>query len=130
MLKQLNMLKVIKNELEHEQYLVRAYTLMQMDLQANSAESDELEVLSLLIQEYEHKTFIIEPPNPIDAILFRMDQLGVTKSDLAKILGSKSRVSEIFNGKRKLSLEMIRKLNVHLGISAQSLITDYDLVQA
>ncbi|MBK7805750.1 MAG: helix-turn-helix domain-containing protein [Saprospiraceae bacterium] len=124
------MLKVIKNELEHEQYLVRAYTLMQMDLQANSAESDELEVLSLLIQEYEHKTFIIEPPNPIDAILFRMDQLGVTKSDLAKILGSKSRVSEIFNGKRKLSLEMIRKLNVHLGISAQSLITDYDLVQA
>ncbi|MBP9196309.1 MAG: helix-turn-helix domain-containing protein [Saprospiraceae bacterium] len=123
------MLKVIKNELEHEQYLVRAYTLMQMDLQANSAESDELEVLSLLIQEYEHKTFIIEPPNPIDAILFRMDQLGVTKSDLAKILGSKSRVSEIFNGKRKLSLEMIRKLNVHLGISAQSLITDYDLVQ-
>lgn len=129
MLKQLNMLKVIKNELEHEQYLVRAYTLMQMDLQANSAESDELEVLSLLIQEYEHKTFIIEPPNPIDAILFRMDQLGVTKSDLAKILGSKSRVSEIFNGKRKLSLEMIRKLNVHLGISAQSLITDYDLVQ-
>jgi len=124
------MLKVIKNELEHEQYLVRAYTLMQMDLQANSAESDELEVLSLLIQEYEHKTFIIEPPNPRDAILFRMDQLGVTKSDLAKILGSKSRVSEIFNGKRKLSLEMIRKLNVHLGISAQSLITDYDLVQA
>lgn len=123
------MLKVIKNELEHEQYLVRAYKLMQMDLQANSAESDELEVLSLLIQEYEHKTFIIEPPNPIDAILFRMDQLGVTKSDLAKILGSKSRVSEIFNGKRKLSLEMIRKLNVHLGISAQSLITDYDLVQ-
>ena len=124
------MLKVIKNELEHEQYLLRAYTLMQMDLQANSAESDELEVLSLLIQEYEHKTFIIELPNPIDAILFRMDQLGVTKSDLAKILGSKSRVSEIFNGKRKLSLEMIRKLNVHLGISAQSLITDYDLVQA
>jgi HTH-type transcriptional regulator / antitoxin HigA len=123
------MLKVIKNELEHEQYLVRAYKLMQMDLQANSAESDELEVLSLLIQEYEHKTFIIEPPNPIDAILFRMDQLGVTKSDLAKILGSKSRVSEIFNGKRKLSLEMIRKLNVHLGISAQSLIIDYDLVQ-
>jgi HTH-type transcriptional regulator / antitoxin HigA len=123
------MLKVIKNELEHEQYLVRAYKLMQMDLQANSAESDELEVLSLLIQEYEKKTFIIEPPNPIDAILFRMDQLGVTKSDLAKILGSKSRVSEIFNGKRKLSLEMIRKLNIHLGISAQSLITDYDLVQ-
>jgi HTH-type transcriptional regulator/antitoxin HigA len=57
-----------------------------------------------------------------------MDQLGVTKSDLAKIVGSKSRVSEIFNGKRKLTfLEMIRNFNVHLGISAQSLITEYDL---
>ena len=121
------MLKVIKNELDHEQYLARAYELLQMNLQANSIESDELEVLTLLIQEYEQKTFNIEPPNPIDAILFRMDQLGVTKSDLAKIVGSKSRVSEIFNGKRKLSLEMIRNLNVHLGISAQSLINDYDL---
>jgi len=124
------MLKVIKNDIEHEQFLARVYQLMQMNLQANSVESDELEVLSLLIQEYENKHYIIEPPNPINAILFRMDQLGLTKSDLAKILGSKSRVSEILNGKRKLSLEMIRKLNVHLGISAQSLITDYDLVQA
>ncbi len=121
------MLKPIKNKQEHSEYLSRVYELMQKDIEPNSLESDELEVLSILIEKYEKEHFPIEPPNPIDAILFRMDQLGMKRSDLSEILGSRSRVSEIFSRKRKLSLTMIRKLNEHLGISAQTLIKDYEL---
>lgn len=120
------MLKPIKNNSQHETYLSRAYELMQLDLKPNSCESDELELLSILIEAYEKENYPIEPPNPIEAILFRIDQLGMKKSDLKSILGSRSRVSEVLSGKRKLSLTMIRKLNDQLGISAQTLIRDYD----
>ena len=120
------MLKPIKNKQEHSRYLSRAYDLMQIKVEPYSLESDELEILSILIETYEKEHFPIEPPNPIDAILFRIDQLGMKRSDLSKILGSRSRVSEIFSRKRKLSLTMIRKLNEHLGISAQILIKDYE----
>ncbi len=125
-LKELHMLKPIKNNTQHETYLSRAYELMQLDLKPNSCESDELELLSILIEAYEKENYPIEPPNPIEAILFRIDQLGMKKSDLKSILGSRSRVSEVLSGKRKLSLTMIRKLNDQLGISAQTLIRDYD----
>lgn len=123
------MLKPIKTNKEHEDYLARAYELMQMDLEPNTIESDELEVLSILIEAYEKEHYPIEPPNPIDAILFRIDQLGMKKSELKKYFGSRSRVSEILNGKRKLSLSMIRKINAELGISAQTLIKEYDPVK-
>ena len=122
------MLKPIKTNKEHEDYLARAYELMQMDLEPNSKESDELEVVSILIEAYEKEHYPIEPPNPIDAILFRIDQLGMKKSELKKYFGSRSRVSEILSGKRKLSLSMIRKINAELGISAQTLIKEYDVV--
>ncbi len=69
----------------------------------------------------------IEAPNPIEAILFRIDQLGLTKSELSKLFGSASKTSEILLGKRKLSISMIRKLNQQLGISAQTLIQDYQM---
>ena len=120
------MLKPIKNKTQHENYLSRAYELMQLDLKPNSPESDELELLSILIEAYEKENYPIEPPNPIEAILFRIDQLGMKKSELKTILGSRSRVSEVLSGKRKLSLSMIRKLNDQLGISAQTLIRDYE----
>lgn len=120
------MLKPIKNKSQHEEYLSRAYELMQLDLEPNSEESDELELLSILIEAYEKENYPIEPPNPIEAILFRIDQMGMKKSELKKVLGSRSRVSEILSGKRKLSLSMIRKLNEELGISAQTLIRDYE----
>ena len=120
------MLKPIRTNKEHESYLARAYELMQLDLELNSNESDELEVLSIIIEAYEKEHYPIEDPNPIQAILFRLDQLGMKRSDLNKVLGSKSRVSEILAGKRKLSLKMIRKLNLELGISAQTLIKDYE----
>ena len=80
------MLKPIKNKKEHSNYLVRAYELMQMDIEPNSLESDKLEVLSILIETYEKEHFPIEPPNPIDAILFRIDQLGMKKSELIHLL--------------------------------------------
>ena len=123
------MLKPIKNKAQHDKYLERAYQLMQLDLNPNSKESDELEVISILIEAYEKKYFPIEAPNPIEAILFRLDQLGMRKSELSKLLGSRSRASEILKGKRKLSIGMIRKLNEKLGISAQTLIQDYELVK-
>lgn len=122
------MLRPIKDNIHHEKYLERAFKLMQLDLKPNSKESDELEVLSILIEAYEKKNYPIEPPNPIDAILFRLDQMGMKKSELGKLLGSRSRASEILSGKRKLSIRMIRKLNETLGISAQTLIQDYELV--
>ena len=122
------MLKPIKTDKEHESYLERAYNLMQVELKPHSKESDELQVLSILIEAYEKENYPIEDPNPIQAILFRLDQMGKKRSDLNAVLGSRSRVSEILSGKRKLSLKMIRKLNRELGISAQTLINDYEPV--
>jgi len=122
------MLKPIRSKQQLQTYLERAYVLMQMDLQPRSKESDELEVLSMLIEQYEKEKYPIESPNPIDAILFRLEQQGLKRSDLQRILGSRSRSSELLSGKRKLSLGMIRKLHESLGISAETLIKNYDVV--
>ena len=84
-------------------------------------------MLSILIEAYEKENYPIEAPNPIEAILFRLDQLGMSRNELSKLLGSRSRASEILKGKRKLSIAMIRKLNQELGISAETLIQDYKL---
>ena len=124
------MLRPIKNNSQHEEYLARAYELMQLDLIPNSKESDELEVVSILIEAYEKENYPIEAPNPIEAILFRLEQLGMNRSELSRLLGSRSRASEILKGKRKLSITMIRKINEHLGISAQTLIQDYEILEA
>ncbi|GAB4042048.1 helix-turn-helix domain-containing protein [Spirosoma jeollabukense] len=119
------MLKVIKTEAEYEAALERVYDLMQLDLADDSDESNELEALALFIEDYESKHYPIAPPSPIEAITFRLEQLGKEKSELAKILGTRARQSEILSGKRKLSLEMIRKLHSILGIPAESLIAAY-----
>jgi HTH-type transcriptional regulator/antitoxin HigA len=119
------MLKVIKTEHEYEDALARVYDLMQSDLADDSSESDELEVLALLVEHYEDKHYPIAPHSPIEAITFRLEQLGKEKSELSQILGGRNRQSEILNGKRKLSLEMIRKLHSVLHIPAESLIAAY-----
>jgi len=119
------MLKIIKNEPEYENALAKAYELIQLDLKEGSSESDELEILTLLIEHYEKEHYPISPPSPIAAIKFRLEQLGKPISDLSDILGARSRQSEILSGKRKLSLSMIRKLHQVLGIPAESLIGDY-----
>jgi len=121
------MLKPIKTKKQYHSYLERAYELMQLNLKPNSNESDELELLSILIEQYEKSHYPIDPPHPIEAILFRLDQMNMKKAELSKILGNRSRVSEILSGKRKLSLSMIRKLNQILKIPAEVLIRDYEI---
>ena len=119
------MLKPIKTAKQYDDALARVYGLMQMDNKENSATADELEVLSILVDDYELKHFPIPAPNPLEAIKFRLDQMGMTEKQLSDILGNRSRKSEILSGKRKLSLAMIRKLNEVLHIPANVLIRAY-----
>ena len=104
------MLKPIKTEEEYENALAHVYELMQGDIVEGSPTSDELEILSILIKEYELAHYPIPYPNPIDAIRFRMEQMNLSERELSELLGTRSRKSEILSGKRKLSLSMIRKL--------------------
>ena len=119
------MIKPIKNNKQYEPALSRIYDLMQKELKVNSTESDELEILAVLVKEYEHVHFPMPKPNPLEAIKFRLEQRGMTERELSEILGHRSRKSEILSGKRKLSLAMIRKLNVVLRIPAEVLIQAY-----
>jgi HTH-type transcriptional regulator/antitoxin HigA len=89
---------------------------------AGTAEGDRLDVLATLIDAYEAEHDPIDPPDPIEAIRFRMEQQGLTRKDLEKMLGTRTRVSEILNRKRGLSIAMIRRLHAELGISAEVLI--------
>ena len=88
----------------------------------DTPEGDELDILATLIEAYEMKHYPIAPPNPVDAIKFRMEQMEMTKTDMAKYLGSQSRVTEILNGKRKLTLKMVKTLYKELKISPDILL--------
>jgi len=116
-------LKPIKNKKDYLQALERLEVIF--DARKGTPEGDELEILGILISHYENVQFPIDLPDPIEAIKFRMDQLGYTQSDLAKVVGLKSRASEILNKKRKLSLEMIRQLHEKLNIPTDVLIQAY-----
>ena len=96
------------------------------DAKPNTKEGAELEILSILIDNYENEKFPIEMPDPIEAIKFRMEQMGMKQKDLADVMGFKSRVSEVLNRKRKLTLEMIRKLSKTLAIPTDILVQDYN----
>lgn len=96
-----------------------------MDAQPNTPQMDELEVLTTLVEAYEEQHYKIDAPDPIEAIKFRMEQEGLKQKDLVYIVGSKSRVSEILNKKRKLTIEMIRNLHKELHIPVESLFLDY-----
>jgi HTH-type transcriptional regulator / antitoxin HigA len=119
------MIKPIKSNKQYEDALARVYTLMQKDIKPTSKESDELEVLSILVKEYEQKHLPIPKPNPLEAIKFRIEQMEMSEAELSSILGHRSRKSEILSGKRKLSLSMIRKLHDLLNIPAEILIKAY-----
>jgi HTH-type transcriptional regulator/antitoxin HigA len=95
------------------------------DAVPHSPEGDILEVLSILIEKYEQEHYSIDYPDPIEAIKYRMEQMGYTQNDLAKVVGLKSRASEILNKKRKLSLEMIRQIHQTLKIPTDVLIQSY-----
>ena len=116
-------IKPIKTENDYNQALERLETIF--DAKLGSAEGDELEVLGILIDQYENEHFPIGLPDPIEAIKFRMQQMGYNQNDLANIVGLKSRASEILNRKRKLSLEMIRQLHERLNIPTDVLIQTY-----
>jgi len=115
--------KVIKTEKEYKLALTRLEQIF--DAKKGTKYGDELELLSLLIDNYEKAKFPIDLPDPIEAIKFRMEQLGYNQKDLTDVIGLKSRVSEILNRKRKLTLEMIRKLHKALGIPTEVLVRDY-----
>lgn len=119
-------MKIIKTETDYDRALNRVEELVTLDPAANTEEAEELDLLTLLINAYEEKVYPIDPPDPVDAIRFRMEQQGLKNSDMIPYFGSKSRVSEVLNRKRGLSLSMIRALNRHLGIPAEVLISEPD----
>ena len=119
------MLNPIKTEDQYDKALARVYELMQGEVKEDTVQSDELEILSILIKEYEIEHYSVPSPNPLDAIKFRLDQMGLSERELGDILGYRSRKSEILSGKRKLSLAMIRRLNEVLHIPAEVLIQAY-----
>lgn len=119
------MLKPIRTKKDYRAVLERIYELMQQDLKKDSDDYNELDLLTILVEKYEEENYPIDLPDPVEAIKFRLEQLNLDTSELANILGSKSRASEILNKKRKLSISMIRTLHKKLNIPASSLITDY-----
>jgi len=113
----------IKTEQDYDKALERVNELWGSE--ENTPEGDEFEILFTLVEAYERDHYPISPPNPIEAIKFRLDQLGMKESELNKILGNRSRKSELFSGKRKLTLSIIRKLHQELNIPLESLIAPY-----
>jgi HTH-type transcriptional regulator/antitoxin HigA len=114
--------RLIKNEEDYGMALSRIELLM--NAKPDTAEMDELELLTVLVEMYEERHFPIGPPDPIDAIKFRMEQLGLGQKDMVAFIGTKSKVSEVLNGKRTLTLAMMRSLNKGLGISAEVLLKE------
>lgn len=115
--------KIIKNEVEYEKALQCLDSIF--DAKKGTPEGDELELLSFLIDNYEKEHFPIDFPDPIEAIKHQMAQMGYKQKDLAQIMGVKSRVSEILNKKRKLTLTMIRQINLTLNIPIAILVREY-----
>jgi HTH-type transcriptional regulator / antitoxin HigA len=116
-------IKPIRNKKDYEQALSRLEVIF--DSKKGTANGDELEILGMLIENYENEKFPVGFPDPVEAIKFRMEQLGYNQTDLANVVGLKSRASEILNRKRKLSLEMIRQIHDRLNIPTEVLIQAY-----
>ncbi len=116
-------LKIIKTKKDYLHSLERFEEIFQA--KTGTKESEEADVLALLIKEYEDKHYLIKNPDPLEAIKYRMEQQGLTNTDLAQILGYKSRVTDLFNKHRKLNLGMVRKLHNKLNIPLETLIREY-----
>jgi len=115
-------IKVIRTDEQYRAYLEQVEALMDVDTSKDQAAKDRLDLLCLLIQDYETKHFQLDIPDPIDAIIFRMKELNLKQADLAPYFGTTSRVSEVLNGKRKLTVEMIRAISIGLNIPVETLI--------
>ena len=118
-------IKPIRTAKDHDAALKEISKLMDLNPALGSPKGDRLDVLITLVQAYEAKHFPMELPVPVEAIKFRMEQLGYNQTDLANVVGLKSRASEILNRKRKLSLEMIRQIHDRLNIPTEVLIQAY-----
>jgi len=117
--------KLIKTEEDYTLALNRLEVIF--DAPIGTPESDEADVLALLVDEYEKQHYPIDAPDPIEAIKIRMEEMNLKQADLITEIGGKSRVSEILNKKRKLTVEMIRNLAIRLNLSAGILVRDYQL---
>jgi len=113
-------IKPIKTERDYHKALKEIEKLW--DAKPNTSKGDRLDVLVTLVEAYEQRHYKVEPPDPVEAIKFRMEQLGLKPADLTEILGGRNRVSEVLNKKRKLTVEMMRSLRKHLAIPAESLL--------
>ena len=117
--------KLINTETDYQLALERFELLF--DAPIGTPSSDEADILALLIDEFENKNYPINAPDPIEAIKIRMEEMQLKQIDLVEAIGGKSRVSEILNRKRKLTVEMIRNLTTRLNLSPTALISDYSL---
>lgn len=126
MQKRLNMkTKIIKTEQEYNEACARIYNLINSSedpIKPDSPEGEEFELLSLLVEKYEQESYSTVAPDPIEAIRFRMEQMNLKQNDIAPLFGGKTRVSEVLNGKRSLTLKMISLLHEYLGIPLESLV--------
>lgn len=113
-------LKPIRTEADYEEALVEVERLW--GSKTGSPDGDRLDVLATLIDAYEARRYPMDPPDPIEAIRFRMEQQGMTRRDLEPMIGPRNRVADVMNRRRSLSIDMIRQLHDRLGISADVLI--------
>jgi HTH-type transcriptional regulator/antitoxin HigA len=113
-------IRPIKTEADYERALGEIERLW--GATANTPKGDKLDILLTLVEAYEQAHYPIDPPDPVEAIKFRMEQMGLTRKDLEPYLGKRGRVAEVLNRQRKLSLNMIRRLHTHLHIPLESLI--------
>lgn len=118
-------IKPIKSEAEYQAALAEIDTLLEVE--AGTPEVDRLELLSMLVEAWEDEHYPIGDPDPIEAILFYMEQNGLSRKDLEPYIGDRARVADILNRRRPLSLNMIRRLHAGLGIPAEILIKEYRL---
>jgi HTH-type transcriptional regulator/antitoxin HigA len=118
-------IKLIKTDTDYQKALRRLEEIF--DAKIGTPESDEADILGLMVDEYEKKHYHIDAPDPIEAIKIRMEEMQLKQVDLADAIGGKNRVSEVLNRKRKLTVEMIRNLTKRLNLSAGLLIHDYEL---
>ncbi|MCF8360784.1 MAG: helix-turn-helix domain-containing protein [Prolixibacteraceae bacterium] len=117
--------KILKTEQQYNDACERIYNLInntENPIKPDSPEGEEIELLSLLVEKYEQENYPVESPDPIEAIKFRMEQMNLKQVDVASLFGGKTRVSEVLNGKRPLTLKMITLLNRYLGIPLESMI--------
>jgi HTH-type transcriptional regulator/antitoxin HigA len=113
-------LRPIRTEADYEAALAEVERLW--GASSGTADGDRLDILATLIDAYESARFPMDPPDPIDAIMFRMEQQGLSRKDLEGLIGTRTRVAEVLNRRRSLSINMIRRLHEQLGISAEVLI--------